>query len=144
MFKPTKLLGMLTLIGCLSLNVSFAEQTAPTKCPILAASQFTWDTAMQNQGVWSVVQFKNRYNTDQEWTLFAAPVLASSEQEAYAQATKLAPTLSLIEGPIADRDEKGQQVWCCLYVGEEIFGIAITPPRDTTANRLMKFVRRHH
>jgi len=142
MFKR-KLLVMLSLIGCLSINTAFAAHAAPEKCPNLSYNS-SWTRTMNVDGLGLfVVQQSAAYDTSEQWTTGIGPINASTQDEAFQEATRLAADLTLMDGP-TEETEDGNTMWMCLYYSssQNVAGIAMTPPQ-TIPDKLMNFARKY-
>jgi hypothetical protein len=123
---------ILSIMTCFTINSTYAEQTQPIKCPN-PVSQAPWSYAKKSQGpFWDVVCEKNKYDTDQEWTVLVGGVRANNESESFLHATEIVKELTLIMGPDTHEEPDGKTITACgyLYIGGDSFVAAITPPQS--------------
>lgn len=111
----------------------FAASQAPTSCPTTASIKSVGVSSTYHEpekGTWIGVEWKNKFNTDFEWT-FGIGEFDSDDGDVgkiLEQANKAISRLSTASEPMQGRDEKGQPAWVCYYQGSHgIYGMAITP-----------------
>lgn len=111
----------------------FAASQEPASCPTIASIQSVGVSSTYHEpekGTWIGVEWKNKFNTDFEWT-FGVGEFDSDDGDVnkiLEQANKAISRLSAGAGPMQGKDENGKPAWVCYYQGRhEIYAMAITP-----------------
>lgn len=123
---------VMTAAALLIAQTVFASQE-PTSCPTVASFQSTGVSSAwfdQERGIWVGVEWNNKFNTENEWTLGVGEFYSDNGDTAkvISEANQAIPGLTFQSGPMEGTDENGNKAYLCYYQGKRgTYAMAITP-----------------
>jgi hypothetical protein len=132
---------------CLAAQLTYAAPNPqPTSCPSLDALKNVGVTStyQDNEGTWFALQWKNNFETANDWTFGVFVEEAKNVSEALAKGNAAISTIKDSIGPINMSEQNNQPFWVCGYTDESETPVAfaITPSFFPDLQKFKKAIHR--